>query len=257
MNDKIENNGNYYAILPANVRYDKNLSANEKLLFAEITSLTNKTGICWASNSYFAEIYNCTPQAISKWIKKLERLGYLDIEYIYRNGSKEIEMRHIRCINNDKKGINNGKKGSNDYLGGYKHTIKENTINSNIIKDNNIENNISEILHISDDGKNFASYFRSLLPNTQKVTSSDMKKWAKIYDSLINLDKRTKDEIYKVTKWARSDNFWSSNFLSATKLRNRNKEGVYFYDVFLEKIKQEYYKPVKADFYGKYGKQNG
>ncbi|MGE9832701.1 conserved phage C-terminal domain-containing protein, partial [Ligilactobacillus salivarius] len=34
----------YYSILTANVRYDKRLKANEKLLFSEITALSNKYG---------------------------------------------------------------------------------------------------------------------------------------------------------------------------------------------------------------------
>ena len=41
---------NYYAILTAEVRYDNRLSANEKLLFAEIPALSNKTGEFWAGN---------------------------------------------------------------------------------------------------------------------------------------------------------------------------------------------------------------
>ena len=33
---------NYYAIIPANVRYDNELRANEKLLYGEITALSSK-----------------------------------------------------------------------------------------------------------------------------------------------------------------------------------------------------------------------
>ena len=87
---------NYYAIIPANVRYDNKLKANEKLLYAEITSLVNKTGECWASNSYFAGLYNVTKQAISRWLLSLQKNKYITIQYYYKNNSKEIEKRLIK-----------------------------------------------------------------------------------------------------------------------------------------------------------------
>lgn len=45
----------YYAIIPANVRYNKKLSPNEKLLYGELTCLTHQDGYCFATNSYFAQ----------------------------------------------------------------------------------------------------------------------------------------------------------------------------------------------------------
>ena len=87
---------NYYAIIPANVRYDKDLKANEKLMFGEITALANKTGECWASNQYFADLYGVTPQAVSNWISDLRKCGYITVEILYKDGTKEIDKRVIR-----------------------------------------------------------------------------------------------------------------------------------------------------------------
>ena len=40
-----ENQVNYYAIIPATVRYDKDLKPAEKLLYGEVTALANKLRI--------------------------------------------------------------------------------------------------------------------------------------------------------------------------------------------------------------------
>lgn len=92
-------NKSYYAIIPADVRYDKNLTANAKLLYAEITALTNEKGYCWASNSYFAELYGVSKRSISAWIKNLEEQGYIYTKNIYEEGSKNIKYRYIYLNN--------------------------------------------------------------------------------------------------------------------------------------------------------------
>lgn len=89
---------NYYAIIPANVRYDKNLTANAKLLFAEITSLTHQTGYCYATNEYFAELYGVSQSTIKDWLSQLEKFGYINREIVYKDGTKEIQERRIRIF---------------------------------------------------------------------------------------------------------------------------------------------------------------
>lgn len=86
----------YYAIIPANVRYDKNLTDGAKLLYGEITALCNERGYCWATNGYFAELYNVSKVTVSNWIKQLINNGYLTSELIYKEGSKEILHRYLR-----------------------------------------------------------------------------------------------------------------------------------------------------------------
>lgn len=88
-------NPSYYAIIPAVVRYDNNLSANAKLLFAEITCLCNKNGVCNASNNYFSDLYNVSTVSVSKWVSQLVKNGYITTKMVYKEDSKEIKNRDI------------------------------------------------------------------------------------------------------------------------------------------------------------------
>lgn len=88
----------FYAIIPANIRYDDRLAPNAKLLYGEITALANKEGHCWASNDYFAKLYSVTKVSVSKWVSQLSEYGYIDTELVYKEGSKEIANRYIRIV---------------------------------------------------------------------------------------------------------------------------------------------------------------
>jgi hypothetical protein len=100
----------YFAIIPANVRYDKELTANAKLLYGEITALCNEKGFCWATNQYFADLYEIHPNSISRLISQLEKRGYLRLD-IQQNDKGYV--RHIYIVNpqhNCEGAINNNVK---------------------------------------------------------------------------------------------------------------------------------------------------
>lgn len=125
---------NYYAVLPANVRYDKNITPNAKLLYAEITALCNDKGYCWAGNAYFAELYGVTKTSISNWISSLQKNGYIDVQFIYKENSKEIQSRHISIANNIPI-QNNLNTYSKNIVGGIQNNFTDNNkiINNKII----------------------------------------------------------------------------------------------------------------------------
>lgn len=85
----------YYGILPASVRYDKKLKPMEKIMYSELTALSNKNGYCNATNSYFAELYEVGKNTVSLWISDLEKAGYIKTKLIYETGTKIIKERRI------------------------------------------------------------------------------------------------------------------------------------------------------------------
>ena len=121
---------NYYAIISAEVRYDNNISANAKLLYAEITALLNMNGECFATNKYFSKLYGKSVVTISKWINELISNGYISSYYTYKGGTKEIDRRYLSIL---KGGIKGNDKG------GIKENFKDNNIkvNNNITYSNN------------------------------------------------------------------------------------------------------------------------
>ena len=70
----------YWAVIPSPVRYDEHLTPSEKLLYGEISSLTGKTGYCFASNAYFAALYGLTERTIRRMLADLHEQGYIRIE---------------------------------------------------------------------------------------------------------------------------------------------------------------------------------
>tara|TARA_R100001463_G_scaffold15126_8_gene39557 strand:+ start:5454 stop:6059 length:606 start_codon:yes stop_codon:yes gene_type:complete len=94
---------NYYAVIPANVRYDKSLTPNAKLLYAEITALCNMNGKCTASTQYFCKLYEVSRVSVQKWLKSLSDNNYIKRVNIYKQGSKEILSRVITLVNTPSK----------------------------------------------------------------------------------------------------------------------------------------------------------
>lgn len=168
MKNDTQNNPNYYAIIPASVRYDDQLPATAKLLYGEIASLSNQEGFCWASNSYFGKLYKMSPRNISVLISKLEERGYIQVDVDINSGN----LRNIYITEAIDKNINRyGKK--------YHDPIDKNIIHNNKI--NNKSNNSNSNINILDPAE-----------ATNSHDSSDINEVYELYLKCFKLDDETK-----------------------------------------------------------------
>jgi DNA-binding MarR family transcriptional regulator len=141
---------NFFSILPATVRYNPNLRASSKLLFSEITALTQKEGFSFASNGYYSKVFNVSISSISAWIKELEEENLIRVEFD-RKGKQIIRRRIYVNLNSDPaKVFRNLGEGIQKSGGGVFRNLGEGyseiSTDNNTSKSNNTRVNIPEDL---------------------------------------------------------------------------------------------------------------
>jgi hypothetical protein len=122
---------NYYAIITAEVRYDKDLSPSEKLFYAEITALTNMNGSCSASNAYFANLYDVARSTISLWVKNLMAKGYIKVEYDQTAMANTVRIitlaDHAKVVSKSEGVVRKPERGGQKIREGWSENQKQNT----------------------------------------------------------------------------------------------------------------------------------
>lgn len=204
----MEETPNYYSIIPANVRYDNELRANEKLLYGEITALASKNGECWASNEYFAKLYGKSKDTVSDWISRLNKKGYIKVELIRNSTTKEVEKRVIKINpmheNTDRVSV----KIPIGYRQKCLEGIGKNTEENNTSINNNICSSLAEDfnklwkIYPRKDGKNQAfNHYKawingkSYAGKIEKLTNEEMWYAIRIYQCNIKINKTEKQYI--------------------------------------------------------------
>jgi len=157
MEEKQRNKVGCYSIIPSKILYNKDLKANEKLLYAMITSLACKEGYCFATNNYFAEELGVHPKTVSSWISDLRDKNFVKVEII-RNDNRQIIKRKI-YINDVPYPLNNG----------YMYQSKNGQAIHQKVEDNNIRfnNKINNKSH-----RNFLSNYENQREYTKEFLES-------------------------------------------------------------------------------------
>ena len=199
----------YYSILTADVRYDEKLSASEKLLFSEITALSNKHGYCTAGNGYFSKLYNVSDRSVTRWIKHLKELGYLKYVPIYKKDSKEVDERRLYPLTNSKEPLDKNVYGGRQKCPRPLDKNVEDNITSinNINTNNDIKENSNKSNSSNKDNfdyKKFIEWFNELSDKNFRNTETNRK----LIRARLN-EGYTKEDIAKVVRF--KVNQWKDN----------------------------------------------
>lgn len=179
----MEEQPSFYSIVTADVRYNKNLKANEKLLFSEITALSNKNGYCYAPNNYFAELYDVDKTTVSKWISHLTKQGYLK-SILIKDGKKIIERRLYPITTPIGKNANTPvDQKINTPIG---KNAKDNNTSINKERDINKENQINEV---------------SLVDNLLNYYAQQCAQWHEPFPEITMAEKSTLIMVSKGKSW--------------------------------------------------------
>ncbi len=119
--------------IPIEILTDEKLSDKEKIIYAIILYLSKENSYCYLTNKTISELLNVSITQVSKLVNSLKDKKYIDIELIYKENSKQVEMRKLIPIN------------KNTYLTKVKYPLQQN-FNPPIeekFKDNKYNNKIN------------------------------------------------------------------------------------------------------------------
>lgn len=216
---------NYYAVIPAEVRYNEKLTANSKLLYGEISALSNKKGMCWATNKYFADLYNVSEVSISKWVAQLIDQALIRTQTNH-DGKREI---YLIGIKEKFKGVQRKVKE------GVKEKFKpNNNIHNN---NNNTSNNSATFKKVSDFSDfylNAYEHILNLFPEEFHPKDTKIKvEWLNVIRLADQKDKVNPRQLYYLIKKAKQDTFWKGVKFGLISLRKTNsKSGLRRIDQF-------------------------
>lgn len=213
----------YYAVIPADVRYSKDISSSAKLMYGEITALAQKEGYCWASNKYFADLYGVSTNSVSKWVNELVNAGFVDVK-IERGVSRKLAIAHPKKREGSTRKVGGGVQekleGSTRKVGGgspkkvgHNNTSTNNTTNNTSIK--NIPATCYALAEL------LKEQVLAMYPNNASAKHEKaVERWAVDIDKAMRIDGRTEDELRACILWAfQKSDFWHRQIWSGANLR--------------------------------------
>ena len=81
--------------MPIEILTDKNLSDKEKHIYSLVIFLSQEKQYCFCTNKTISSLLNISVTQVSKLVNSLKTKGYINIEMVYKENSKEVDIRKL------------------------------------------------------------------------------------------------------------------------------------------------------------------
>ena len=197
-------------------------------------------------NTYLMKTLKYSKGTVKKWLDSLVEKKYIIKEtYVINNVTLNKFFANIPLVQKMTHGgsENDPRGGSENDLRGGSENDPNNTILRNTSISNTKEN--TEKLFSEDVNKCF---IKCLCFFPEYLHPKNPKKWLETIEKLNRIDKIPFEKIIEIVQKTRNNDFWSKNFLSLVKLRQKNRQGVMWVVYFNEQIKTNIPKSNKEAF---------
>ncbi len=131
--------------IPIEILTDKKLSDKEKTIYAIIIYLSKENQYCFITNKTISELLNISVTQVSNLINSLKKKKYIETEIIYKENTKQVEMRKLIPIKNEDTYLRKVKyPPQENFNTPIKENFKDNKYNNKINNKYNSDNKLQK-----------------------------------------------------------------------------------------------------------------
>ena len=153
--------------IPIEILTDVKLSDKEKIIYAIIIYLSKENQYCFLTNKTISKLLNISVTQVSNLINSLKSKEYIDTELIYKENTKQVEMRKLILIKNKDTYLRKVKyPPQENFNTPIKEKFKDNKYNNKINNRYNSDNKVYKKSRANFEQRDYTNYdFTKLYAN--------------------------------------------------------------------------------------------
>ncbi len=157
--------------IPIEILTDVKLSDKEKIIYAIIIYLSKENQYCFLTNKTISKLLNISVTQVSNLINSLKSKEYIDTELIYKENTKQVEMRKLILIKNKDTYLRKVKyPPQENFNTPIKEKFKDNKYNNKINNRYNSDNKVYKKSRANFEQRDYTNYdFTKLYANADML----------------------------------------------------------------------------------------